>query len=301
MVREWLACVAVLASLSAANADEHTQEEVRHLVRQLQQGSGSRAAAMDQLEKLGPAARAAVPVLLKLLRDTDAGQNAASALLAIDPDNKEAVEVAAAGLSVGDADHRANAARVLSVFGTKARAAVPALARALGDREPLVRVLAAEALGKVGAGDRRAVAALAQALRDPERLVRLQAAISLADADPHHPACVPALASGLADLQLLAYLKALGPAAREVFAPLLTGHVGTGSFQAVRSTVSDLEMIRRWNSHERECVAQALGRIGPPAKAAVPALRAALRAPHATLREDAAQALEKIMGEGLRP
>lgn len=103
-----------------------------------------RISACMALEKMGPAARPAIPALRQTLRDED-------------------VTV------------RILAASTLGGLGPDAAASVPDLIAALNDKNEYVRVFAVTALGKIGSRARDGTKALRNALNDPNALVRSQA------------------------------------------------------------------------------------------------------------------------------
>ncbi len=103
-----------------------------------------RISACMALEKMGLAARSAIPALRKALRDED-------------------VTV------------RILAASTLGGLGPHAATAVPDLVAALRDENEYVRVFAVTALGKIGTQARDGTKALRNALDDPNALVRSQA------------------------------------------------------------------------------------------------------------------------------
>ena len=106
--------------------------------------SNDRISACMALEKMGPAARPAIPALRRTLRD-------------------EEVTV------------RILAASTLGGLGPDAATAVPDLVAALQDKNEYVRVFAVTALGKIGTHARDGTGALRNALDDPNALVRSQA------------------------------------------------------------------------------------------------------------------------------
>lgn len=134
--------------------------------------------------------------------------------------------------------------------------AVPALVEALGAAEPATRVKAARTLGSIG--EAAAAPALTAALRDDAPDVRLAAAKALWHVSKAADEVVPALVDLLE-----------GSRAAE----------GEGG-----------EMRRRF----LQTVMEALGRIGPPATAAVPALTAIAKDTNRHIRETAAVALRQI-------
>jgi HEAT repeat protein len=110
--------------------------------------ANDRISACMALEKMGPAARPAIPALRRALRD-------------------EEVTV------------RILAASTLGVLGPDAATAVPDLIVAVKDKNEYVRVFAVTALGKIGTHARDGAEVLRNALNDPNALVRSQAEWSL--------------------------------------------------------------------------------------------------------------------------
>jgi HEAT repeat protein len=135
--------------------------------------------------------------------------------------------------------------------------AVPALIEALGTDEPATRVKAARTLGCLGEGAAAAAPALTAALQDDDPDVRLAAAKGLWSVTKAADAVVPAL---------VALLEVDG------------------------ADVQDSDSRRRF----LQTVMEALGRIGPPATVAVPALAAVAKDANRHIRESAAVALRQI-------
>lgn len=158
-------------------------------------------------------------------------------------------------LSNPEARLRADAADDLGLIGPAAKAAVPALNAALKDKEPLVRISAAVALVRVDRGQEKpAVTALIDETNAKEEGLRVAAVEALADVGPAARDAVPTLAKLIKDptgsVQWRA-VEALG---------------WTGSETAVPALLAALK-----ENHKDEA-AQALMRLGPKAKAAVPEL-----------------------------
>ncbi len=120
---------------------------------------GARAIGAEMLGECGPAALAAVPALVKRLKDEegDVRVKAAEALIKIAPEKH-------------------------------AEAALARLAGDLKDADLFVRTLAAEALGRLGSRAKDVSAALAAAIQDPEPEVRQAARDALKKVDPDRAA-----------------------------------------------------------------------------------------------------------------
>jgi len=136
--------------------------------------------------------------------------------------------------------------------------AVPALVEALGSKEPLAREKAARTLGAIGEFAMEAAPALETVLDDKQLEVRLAAAKGLWNISKNADAVVPVLA---------ALLGSKGPPAAD------TPDLRRNFFQSV---------------------VEALCRIGPPAKAAIPALNRKAKDENRLIRESAQRALREI-------
>jgi HEAT repeat protein len=244
-----------------------------------------RRAAAVALWRMGPGAKAAVPALGKGLADEDARvrRDAAATLWRVGPAAKAAVPALVEALKDADGEVRWGAAGALGVVGAEAGAAVPALTAALKDKDPEVRHFAARALVRVG--DRTAKEAAALVLRevlekgDPDQRLRAEVIVLLWKVGPD---AVPRIDPG--DLHAAAQMlrgvystKATDEATRRNAVPTLLV-----AFEGTKDAVY------------RESFAQALGAIGPDARAAVPALTGALKDKDERVRTAAAEALKKI-------
>jgi HEAT repeat protein len=138
------------------------------------------------------------------------------------------------------------------------QAAVPALVTALKAEEALAREKAARTLGAIGETAAAAAPALAKTLEDKEKEVRLAAAKALWNISKEADAVVKVLAE---------LLRSKWP-----------------------NTADASETRRRF----LQTVIEALGRIGPPAKAAAPALLAIAKDDNRLIRESAQRALRDV-------
>jgi HEAT repeat protein len=209
-------------------------------------------------------------------------------------------------------------ARGGSALAYLAPGSVPALAKALREGPARARLPAARALGGVYSGLSAAVPALTAALADEEKAVRYEAALTLARADRKKaPLALPLLVTALrgrdgygpragyalvtlgADARpavpgLLRALKDEHPEARARAAYALAAIDPVSAGPAVPTLV---EALRSENYSDQLSAAVAAGQIGPPARATLPGLRAALSARHKQSRQHrlvAAEALMKI-------
>ncbi|GMV82042.1 MAG: hypothetical protein AMXMBFR7_32260 [Planctomycetota bacterium] len=184
-----------------------------------------RAAAADELERLGPAAAQAVPALVKALEDP-AEAVALNAVYALATHGAAAIAPCQALLRSGGEAAQRNAGYVLSSLGAEA---VPALIQELRAPEAHVRKWAAFALGENPSGAARgaeAIAALAQAARDEDAGVRHHAVEALGQKSAAAKTAIPALIERLDDADMevafnaVLALARLGPAAAEAVEPL---------------------------------------------------------------------------------
>jgi HEAT repeat protein/lysophospholipase L1-like esterase len=177
-------------------------------------------------------------------------------------------------------ERRAAAARGLATLGEAAAPAVSALATALEDSSHLVRAAAAWALGDVGPAAASAVPALVPLLRDRDPFVRAGAAFGLGGIGAAAKPSIPGLIAGLSDLDERVRWRAadalakigLEPDSTDLLVPLVRDAAGPG----------------------RGLAAEALGRLGPEARVAVPELIAATSDPRPDVRWRAIWALGQI-------
>jgi HEAT repeat protein len=180
-----------------------------------------------------------------------------------------------------DRPYWATAAKVLGNIGTRSPAVVPELLRLLHkDLDGEVRTEAARSLGKIGAGAKAASEALTLALstRGSGDTLRGAVAWALVRVAPELPTTMEAL---------------------RVAAKDRSGHVGVCAAEAL-CKLGDTDRAvpalaaRLGDSAVRHAAVQALYRIGPKAKAAVPALLVAAKDTDRLYRESVIMALKKI-------
>lgn len=155
-----------------------------------------RSYAMQELEEIGPAAKAAVPDLIKLLKDKDEQicQKAWCALVKI---GSAAVSALAEMLKDENVKVRRAAVCAIEAIGSEAKVAVPALIEALKDENEEVRWYTVIALGKIGIAAKDAVDSLIEALKDKETGVRSYAAFALGRMGSEARKAIPALIEAL--------------------------------------------------------------------------------------------------------
>ena len=138
------------------------------------------------------------------------------------------------------------------------RGDVEGLVRDLRSKDPDQRRTAAIELGKMGAAAKGATDALARSLKDEDPFVRRFAAQALGEIGPAARQAVPALAAALRDRH-----KGVVSAAAAAL-----GKMGPGGVKALTDLAKDASKP----AEARRLAVESLGKIGPDAKDAVPAL-----------------------------
>jgi HEAT repeat protein len=199
-------------------------------------------------------------------------------------------------LSAPDPDTRKNAAQQLGAMGAAAKAAVPALARIVEDSQIdyFTRMEAARALGQIGPAARDAIPALTSALKtqNPRPAagdngnLRLEFAAALTRIDPDNAYARQNLNDCLTDPN---------------------GHVRVmAAYELARlnptpEAVQRLAGMLKTAGIERPKVIDSLGKLGPAAKDAVPALSELVKQGPGEERIPAAVALVRIDPQGAIP
>jgi HEAT repeat protein len=273
-----LLCLLVTASTSAAlDLDrDAVATEVKEALAGLEDvDAAARVRAASSLSSLGKHARSAVPALIRALKDSNAAvrRAAAEALGRIGrPEAREAIAPLVETLQDSDAKVREEAAGALGFL--RAHQAVPALVALFKDPSRAIRSKAAFALNLIGADAEKAVPELCKLLKDDDAHTRWCAAEALRSIG--HADAAPALQEALQDAATsvrLASARALWRVARKPEAvPVLMAELGYGG------DLAGLDLARA--RIVRDQAIYGLADIGPPARAAVPALMAALPSDH---------------------
>ena len=271
--------------------------------------SSVRQSAARSLGIIGPAAKTAVPPLLRALRHSDQGfaWESAGALSRIGKDSVQGLLLA---MHDPSANTRQAAAFALGELHPPAAEAPPALATALGDADPSVRATAAASLGKIGlpaaaallevvAHEKGAVREAAGTLivrlysswerfdastgpgHDVSSGARREAIVALAEASPPDGLVAQVLSGALRDPDPGVRLAALQ-------------HLSMASTNLQPVLVGLAVCLSNESAAVRELAAKNLGNMGPAAKRATPALARLLRDDDAAVRTAAQEALEKL-------
>jgi HEAT repeat protein len=244
-------------------------------------------AAAHTLGLIGPLAAAAKPDLIAVLNQhhlpTALRSQAAFALGRIGeaPDRPDAgptgnvVPALITALADSKKEVRGQAVMALGWISPPARQAAPALIAALKDEDAMVATKACQALSIIG--DAQAAPALLAVFQGDRPEVAAEAGRALWRLGPKADSVVPAL------LSLAQGPLAQAAPARELLASFGPRIVG----ELVKALHAD-------EATQREAAADVLGRIGPPARPAVPALLAALKDKSSAVALVAAMALSQI-------
>lgn len=222
--------------------------------------TAKRIEAMDELGKLGDAAKPAVPVLVKALGEEDSvvRWRAARALGGIGPAASEAVGPLVAALGNSDPSTRAYAAFALGQIGDKSPATVTAMLNLAVDTDPLVR---------------RAVLLALRQLKPPREVTIPLMAKLLEGADP--AMVTPALHS-MAEMGadvVPALVEALDNEKAAYWATLILEEIATNGTAGDEAPAAIAGLIKASGSTDSEVRTEAmlaLAAFGPDAKSAEP-------------------------------
>ncbi len=262
----FLSTLLALAPLWAAGGAQETKTSDHRVAAALELWRGddpkARLQALQRLGRLGPRAAPAVPALIAGLSDLDpkVRKETAAVLRRIGPPAKPAVPALVSVLNDPDSGVRAAAAWALQVAKPDPQVVMPALVahlRAGPDRRCPVVVYALAALGEP------AMPVLIDLLTDNDKTVRWMAGYSLSRIGPAARSSIPAL------------IEALRLPDRETGEFVAVALAGAGP-EAVEPLI---RALRDRDPKVRGGAARALETLGARAKAAVPALIAALTDP----------------------
>jgi hypothetical protein len=273
-----IGAVTFLVAIASATGVQTNQgrAEIEPLIERLERNQWDDA-ALREIRRLGPQAKAAVPVLVPMLRQPI--YTVLEALRAIGTDPLPAAPAVIDVLQDPAAADtcRACVSLAVEVLGTMGPAVLPAVLAAIGEGDTDgVLIFVPDIVRQVGPA---ALPALLAALGDAP-LRRHAAVWALAVLGPDAASAAPVLVGFLERDPVLREdstdtLRAIGPAASAVV-PRLTSLIGNENVDVRRAAVT------------------VLGAIGPAARAAVPVLDD-LRARDAALAAEAAKAVQRIL------
>jgi len=162
-------------------------------------------AALDAVCAIGPEARSAIPVLVKLLSEdhlfppTQLPRTSASPQQALEAIGTEAVPALSDVVSTGPPKIAWRAVLALWKIGPRAQGALPALTRRLHDEDASLRRAILFSLSRIDTSGETALQTLPKLLEDPDKDVRVMAASYAAQYRERAAPLVPALVSALTD------------------------------------------------------------------------------------------------------
>lgn len=236
------------------------------------------------LGQIGPDARAAIPLLEKISRETTGRKRtyAADALWRITPGHPIAVPTLANALEDANPHARREAAEALQRIGAAARPAMPSLMTALQDSDATVRICAARALIEVAPTSAEGIDVLKEALSRPvPHPYDLMDAESLLKVETNSMEAIRFLRRLLADEGVR------GLSAAEALA-----RIGRESETSVPFLV---RCLKSPDPSLRKRAAIVLGQIGVKAQSAIIALQEASRDQNAGVGTAAAEALRQTL------
>jgi HEAT repeat protein len=256
--------VRISAAVALANIDPSAVEAIPVLIEALKQFDPEEQGAevLDvgwvprTLARLGPRAKAALPVLIAIVKKVPEFPELLKTLVQIDPEGTECVPVLIDALERENSDYVDVAARCLGLLGPRANASVPTLVKTvmrdfpehvhLGE-ELSPQASAARALRRIGPPVKSTIPILTRVLK--QCLI-----VEMDVGGPWHDYCA---AEAVAQV-----LGSFGPEAQAAIPALI---------EAVRSREKD-----DMNLRVRRAAMLALGEIGAEARVAVPVLRQVL-------------------------
>jgi len=287
---------AALVVLDAIAPDWAERDEVRawipRLAAMVRADDGRSAHAATLLGRLSEVGDEALAALIGALaaRRADLRDAARAALEALDPDWPEGNAALDAVPLLEDAlrnGHLLSAADALGRIGPDAADALTTLVELLGQADPAVREASASALDRIDPDwtvGEAAAAAVSALVQEMERGETAAVASVLGRIGPAAVESVPALVAALGDSE--PNVRAVCAAALGSIMP--SWHESAVAVEAVPGLVAQLRV-----GHV-EGAASALGRIGPPAARAIPALHRAWRRASDSERGPIAEAMDRV-------
>jgi HEAT repeat protein len=274
----------------------HAAEAIPALVEQLKcEEPQVRMQATMALTAIGPSDSGTIAALIPLLRDSEYSVRYAAtfAMTKIGPAAKDATPTLKKNLDDKDTFLVAISAWALARVNDKDAAAldvaISKLVPALKDKEQRTRLIAVKALFDLNPPSEKVAPALAEALRDsdPEVLANVIDALA-AHGEAVVPRAIKALDNDKLRVPAIMLLRRLGPKAKDAVPALVAILKSDGSAPFRQEIIDALESIGMAseqsvpalvgllsddNLEVRRGATFALGKIGPAAKAALPAIR----------------------------
>ncbi|MGH7173798.1 MAG: HEAT repeat domain-containing protein [Gemmataceae bacterium] len=245
-----------------------------------------RAQAVAAMKSFGPRAKAAIPRLIPMLKDTKENicSVAADALFAIGAEAVPALIGAAKSKEDGYYGWilRIGALGVLSKHAAKEKTALPAIIEATKHADPQTRGIAVSILSQCGKDSPKALDAVIRALEDKDKSVSDKAVCALTYFGPEISKALPATARMMKDKDREKRGRAIG----------VLHSIANKNGRKVQDAAPILVRAARDKDFSvRYTAVLALGMVRPPAKVAVPCLLEALKDSNTSLQVAAKQAL----------
>ena len=270
------------------------EKTLQQWIRQLEHGRDeeARREAAAALVRLGPeAVIEALDATTDVPPDGNSFFMATQVVPALASTGRDVVDALARGLESEKEDVRVAAANVLREIGPEAAGAVDALTIALGDGNRWVRWFSAEALGNIGPDAASAVDAVVPLVEHTDGHTRLRAVKALGHIGPAAKAAVPPLTRvEEADRE-----RSIRQAAKTALYQINLDQIADDATRQATDEVRELiERLQDEDEFESASAANELGRIGPAAVDAIPALAKALGHTSKWVREAAAETLGSL-------
>lgn len=222
--------------------------------------------ALDSIETfstLGEIGAPALPYLLEYLNDPNKSsrESCADALGSIGPDAAGAVPALVKALADPNAEVREYAASALGRIASQKEIALPALKKSLADANPRVNFAASLAILNMDPADGIALAKLKESIRHKDEGVRSSTLLNLKDYPLIAKSVIPEL------------IKAVDDSHPNVQKDAMRILSDVGAAEAVPNIIP---MLQHPDEFTRWSAIEALGKLGPKAVKAVPALTATL-------------------------
>lgn len=292
-------------------------DEVIHLKKLLKDDNAEvRRRTLEALNKLGKAAKTAIPQIVPLLKDEDLYVRIAAVetLTNLSEVTKASIPEIELLLKHEDTEIRSAAVEALGNLGKAALASFPQMVTLLEDNDKYVRYAAVEALGKLGRTAAEAVPQIEALLKDEASEVRYAAAQALAEMGPAAQKAVPQLKTLLKDESAQVRYSAaeaighIGQAAQEALPELVDALKDEDSkvryaaaeafakFDAVpQHIIPDIvALLEHSEAYVQSMAVEALGNLGETAQSALNDIVALLDNEDAYLRAVAVEALGQL-------
>lgn len=272
-----------------------------------------RIQCLSSLQRLGPAANFVAPKVLALVDHADSPTRLAAlnALTMVRGEVDMVLAAMAKAAKASDATTRQLAVRVAGTYGTKA---VPLVLAAIKDTDPIVRNEGLQRLATLPGDLKDALPVLRELMKEASPVTRRLAVQALGRAgNDAVPDLIEALKDADYNVKLVAIrgVRQVGPAAKKAIPQLQDLASGGKKNLAIRREAIQtlgvmgadavdplIGLLKQEQSLSLKlALVQALGAIGPDAKAALPVLEGLAESPNPPFRNAVQTALDRIKAE----